>query len=66
MAVGRGLPFEKDVTVEGASTAQAVARKAAKLDIEMPITDVVTRLVDGDLGIEEAMDNLLSRPLRQE
>ena len=66
MAIGRGEAFDTTVTVEGAATARAVSAQAAGLGIDMPITGAVTALIDGRLDVAEAMDMLLSRPLKEE
>ncbi|MDH5530151.1 MAG: glycerol-3-phosphate dehydrogenase, partial [Paracoccaceae bacterium] len=64
--LGRGEAFETGVTVEGAATAHAALARAQKLAIEMPITAAVTALLDGQLDVRQAMDMLLSRPLKEE
>ena len=66
LSLGRNESFDASITVEGAATAQAVSEKARKMQIEMPITDVVVALVDGKLRVSQAMDMLLSRPLKEE
>jgi glycerol-3-phosphate dehydrogenase (NAD(P)+) len=65
-AIGRGETFDPSVTVEGAATARAVADLARDMSLDMPITQVVTRMVDGDMSVTEAMADLLSRPLKEE
>ncbi|MGI9437407.1 MAG: NAD(P)H-dependent glycerol-3-phosphate dehydrogenase [Geminicoccaceae bacterium] len=53
--------------VEGASTASAVVRLAARCpDIEVPICGSVAAILAGSLGIEQAIEALMTRPLRSE
>lgn len=52
--------------VEGARTASEVAALARKYQIEMPITDQVTRLLKRECTPREAVEALLSREPRQE
>ncbi|MFB9149169.1 NAD(P)H-dependent glycerol-3-phosphate dehydrogenase [Roseovarius ramblicola] len=65
-SLGRGEDFDRSVTVEGAATARAVLARARALGLDMPITHAVTALVSGELRATEAMDMLLSRPLKEE
>ncbi|MEQ8899764.1 MAG: NAD(P)H-dependent glycerol-3-phosphate dehydrogenase [Roseovarius sp.] len=65
-SLGRGEDFDKGVTVEGAATARAVLTRARALGLDMPITHAITALVTGELRVSEAMDMLLSRPLKEE
>ncbi len=65
-AMGRGEDFPAGITVEGAATAQAVSMLARKLGIDVPITDTVTALLTRRITMNEAMESLLSRPLRKE
>ena len=66
LALGHGEPFDSSITVEGAATAHAVARKARAMYIDMPITDCVVGLLDNDLTLNDAMAALLARPLKEE
>ncbi|MGI3169812.1 NAD(P)H-dependent glycerol-3-phosphate dehydrogenase [Pseudooceanicola sp. C21-150M6] len=66
LAIGKSADFDPDITVEGAGTARAVHNLARQLDIDMPITEVVVGLIDGRLHVPQAMDLLLSRPLKEE
>lgn len=65
-SLGRNEPFDTSITVEGAATAKAVLEQAKKMEIDMPITDAVVALIDGKLRVGQAMDMLLSRPLKEE
>lgn len=66
LSLGRNVDFDPNITVEGAATAQAVLDRAEKMQIDMPITAAVVALIDGKLHVEQAMDMLLSRPLKEE
>jgi glycerol-3-phosphate dehydrogenase (NAD(P)+) len=66
LALGRGEPFDPAVTVEGVATARAVARRAADLGVDMPITRILVELFDQDASVAEAIQHLLSRPLKPE
>ena len=66
LALGRGEVFDNTVTVEGVATAQAVVQLAKRLGVEMPISEVLVDLFDGSLSVAEAIQSLLSRPLKQE
>lgn len=64
LALGRGEPPEPGVTVEGVATALALARAAG--DLDLPITAVLAHLLEGRINVAEAMQSLLSRPLKSE
>lgn len=66
LALGRNEPFDPTITVEGAATARAALRRAVALKIELPITAAVVALLDGEVSLRQAMDMLLSRPLKEE
>lgn len=66
LAIGRGDDFDPTITVEGAATARAAATKAKDMQIDMPITQTVTNLVDQRLTIGEAVALLMKRPLKEE
>jgi glycerol-3-phosphate dehydrogenase (NAD(P)+) len=64
--LGAGTVFEPGVTVEGIATAQAVATLAGKHGFEAPVAAMVSALVAGQVTVAQAVDALLSRPLKQE
>ena len=71
MALGRGAPLAsalggRRAVVEGVATAAAVARLAARLGIEMPITAAVDGVLHRGVAIDTMIDGLLSRPYRSE
>lgn len=69
--LGRGadaatLMADRRTVAEGAFSAPVIAAAARADGIEMPITDAVASLVAGDIRAGEAIQALLSRPLRPE
>jgi glycerol-3-phosphate dehydrogenase (NAD(P)+) len=71
LALGRGTSLAAALTgrrsvVEGIATATAVARLAARLDVEMPITAAVEGVLHRGLPIGAMIEALLSRPYRNE
>ena len=66
LALGRGEDFDQSITVEGVATAQAVIKLARRLGVDTPITSVLVDMFDGTSSVAEAMQYLLSRPLKQE
>ena len=65
-ALGRRESLDQHLTVEGVATARAVLESAEKLNIDMPITAAVVAMLDGRLQLADAMELLLSRPLKEE
>ncbi len=65
-ALASGTAFDAAITVEGGATAQAVAALSQRIGVEMPITRMVAAVIGGKLAIPEAVEALLSRPLKQE
>ncbi len=71
IALGRGESLAqalagKRSVAEGLSSAPAVRALAARLDVEAPICEAVSRVLEGGIGVEAAIDGLLSRPLKME
>lgn len=66
LSFGEGRAFDAETTVEGAATARAVHALSRQLDLDMPITAAVAALLEGTLDVAEAMQRLLSRPLKEE
>lgn len=69
--LGRGadiatLMADRRTVAEGAFSAPVIAAAARADGIDMPITDAVARLVAGEIRASEAIQALLSRPLRPE
>ena len=66
LALGRGEPFDSATTVEGRATSHAVNAWAAELAVDMPICSAVAALSEGEISVAEALQTLLSRPLKEE
>ncbi len=66
LALGRGETFDTGTTVEGAATAKAVSNLARTREMDLPICQAVARIVEGELTVNDAMQILLSRPLKEE
>ncbi|SMR82588.1 glycerol-3-phosphate dehydrogenase (NAD(P)+) [Aliiroseovarius halocynthiae] len=66
LTLGRGDPLPEGTTVEGRATAKAVSNLAQSAGIEMPIAQMVVAVLDNRLTIGQAVESLLSRPLKEE
>lgn len=66
VSLGSGQSFDPTVTVEGVATAQAVANIATDAGLDMPICTMVSQLATGQLGLNDVLQGLLSRPLKEE
>jgi glycerol-3-phosphate dehydrogenase (NAD(P)+) len=66
VSLGRGDIFDSKITVEGAATAQAMSKIARQKEIDTPITNIVARLVEGSTTVKDAIDSLMTRPLKEE
>ncbi|HKR88353.1 MAG TPA: NAD(P)H-dependent glycerol-3-phosphate dehydrogenase [Phenylobacterium sp.] len=71
MALGGGQSLEQALAgklsvAEGVASAPAVRQLAAKLGVEMPICRAVAAILAGEAGVDAAIGELLSRPLRDE
>ena len=53
-------------TVEGIYTTQAVIRLAYNLNVEMPICEIVYRILFEDMALNDAIKGLMSRPYKEE
>ena len=51
---------------EGVATAESVYHMSRKLGVSMPICTTVYQLVSGHMGVDEAIESLLSRPFTSE
>jgi glycerol-3-phosphate dehydrogenase (NAD(P)+) len=65
-ALGRAVAFDPALTVEGVATARAVVRLAGEKGIDMPVTAMVDALASGRTSLNDAIGQLMSRPLKQE
>ena len=51
---------------EGVFTAPVLVAMAHAKGVEMPIASAVTDILDGRIGVDDAIENLLTRPFRAE
>jgi glycerol-3-phosphate dehydrogenase (NAD(P)+) len=71
LALGRGDSLKEALegklsVAEGVASAPAVRALSRKLGIETPICEAVAAVLAQEIGIDTAIDGLLSRPLRAE
>ncbi|KIN62859.1 Glycerol-3-phosphate dehydrogenase [NAD(P)+] [Sulfitobacter noctilucicola] len=66
LSLGRGIPFDATTTVEGAATALAVDALAREAGLDLPITTAVAALLERRIDVTQAMESLLTRPLKEE
>jgi glycerol-3-phosphate dehydrogenase (NAD(P)+) len=69
--IGEGMPFEKAIesvgmVVEGAYTVKAAYRLMARLDIDMPITKVLYRVLYEGKNARDAVNYLMTRQKKHE
>lgn len=68
LAMGRGELPDAAATVEGVATAQAVIKQSIRFAMAsvMPVTAMVASVTTGQITVAEAVQALMSRPLKQE
>jgi glycerol-3-phosphate dehydrogenase (NAD(P)+) len=71
LALGKGMTLaealEGKVSVaEGVESAPAVRDLARSLGVEIPICEAVAAILSGEISVDEAIEQLLSRPLKSE
>jgi glycerol-3-phosphate dehydrogenase (NAD(P)+) len=71
VALGRGATLAEVSAkgrplAEGVATAPALVARAKKHSVELPIAQAVAEVLAGRLGVREAAERLLSRPLKME
>ncbi|MGV8937477.1 MAG: NAD(P)H-dependent glycerol-3-phosphate dehydrogenase [Allorhizobium sp.] len=68
ISLGRGEPidFSHGDLVEGAFAAAVAARLAEGLGVSMPITEAVAAIIEGQLDIPTAIEQLMTRPITTE
>lgn len=64
--LGQGGAMATGTTFEGVATARATMTLAERHEIEMPLTRIVSAVLERSLTIPEAAEALLSRPLKSE
>jgi glycerol-3-phosphate dehydrogenase (NAD(P)+) len=66
-ALGEDNPGSAEAAlVEGRVTAAVVRDIAGKRGIDMPVSSAVAAIVEGSLAIEDAVEGLMTRPLKRE
>ena len=70
LALGQGRTVEEarreGGLAEGMFTASVLAEMANERGVEMPIANAVAAMLDGRMGVDAAIESLLTRPLRAE
>ncbi len=66
LALGKNDTPDPSKTVEGVKTAEAVRQLAEKHNLELPVCEVIADICTDKLTISEALQSLLSRPLKEE
>jgi glycerol-3-phosphate dehydrogenase (NAD(P)+) len=71
LALGGGQTLEQALSgkltvAEGVASAPGVRALARKLGVEAPICEAVAAILAGEVGVDDAIRGLLSRPLREE
>jgi glycerol-3-phosphate dehydrogenase (NAD(P)+) len=71
LLLASGLPLAQALAqlghvAEGVYTARTAAERAARLGVEMPITEAVVDVLEGRLQPSEAMQRLMARQSRAE
>lgn len=66
LALGRGEDLTNRPLAEGVATAPIAAELCRKHKISAPIIDAVGALLSGTITIDEAVTNLINRPLKSE
>ena len=69
--IGEGRPVaelmgDRQTVAEGAFTAPVLARLAREMGVEMPIVFAVDELISGRAAVDEVLEQLLTRPPRDE
>ena len=71
LALGRGQTLQEALAgklsvAEGVASAPAVRQLAKKLGVDVPICEATAAILAGEVGVDQAIRGLLSRPLREE
>jgi glycerol-3-phosphate dehydrogenase (NAD(P)+) len=66
IALGRGERPPRDRLAEGEFTAPVLIELAASKNVDMPVSNAVAAILSGAVTIDEAIDNLLTRPFKAE
>lgn len=65
-ALGQGVTPPRQETVEGVATARAATDLADRLGLDLPIVRETNQICSGQTSIPQAIQSLLSRPLKAE
>jgi glycerol-3-phosphate dehydrogenase (NAD(P)+) len=66
LALGRGEQPPQGKLAEGEFTAPVLIELAASLNVEMPVASAVAAILRGAVTIDQAIENLLTRPFKAE
>jgi glycerol-3-phosphate dehydrogenase (NAD(P)+) len=66
VALGRGDRAPRDKLAEGEFTAPVLIELAASKNVDMPVSNAVAAILSGATTIDEAIENLLTRPFKAE
>jgi glycerol-3-phosphate dehydrogenase (NAD(P)+) len=66
LALGRGEQPPRGKLAEGEFTAPVLIELAASLNVEMPVASAVAAILRGAVTIDQAIENLLTRPFKAE
>jgi glycerol-3-phosphate dehydrogenase (NAD(P)+) len=66
IALGRGERPSRDKLAEGEFTAPVLIELAASKNVDMPVSKAVAAILSGASTIDEAIENLLTRPFKAE
>ncbi len=66
VALGRGAQSDPGITVEGAATARAATALAADRRLDLPVCATTDAIIRGHVTVGDALQSLLSRPLKEE
>lgn len=72
VAIGQGKPKEEILAIrgrtatEGVIAAESVSKLAKKLNVHMPISDAVYRIIYENAPVDQVIEELLERPFSQE
>jgi glycerol-3-phosphate dehydrogenase (NAD(P)+) len=66
VAIGKGERSAPDTLAEGAFTAAVLVDMAIEKGIDVPVAAAVAAVLDHTIGVDAAIEALLTRPLRAE
>jgi glycerol-3-phosphate dehydrogenase (NAD(P)+) len=66
LALGRGEQPPRNRLAEGEFTAPVLIELAASQDVDMPVASAVAAILSGAITIDQAIENLLTRPFKAE